>query len=216
VPRGRRAAGPELLLGAVEPELEHALGDQTGALAAGVRLDRELDRKRVEAPLHRALADVQRLGDLGARGGPPRAHARSSIGRHQGACDLAFLTRQFDRPARRRRSRLVANLRRKRDLQAKAADAEHVSVAEATGAVERLTVEHGAVAAVEIGRDQRRAPPLDLEVIPGDRLVLDADLAVFASPGDRATLRERDRARRLVPAADPKPWARRLSHRAEI
>ena len=75
-----------------------------------------------------------------------------------------------------------------------AADDQHVAVAQAARAVERLAVQLGAVAAVEVGRHQHAAAALDLEVVPGDRLVVDVDVGLGIAADDRALAAERHRA----------------------
>ena len=69
---------------AVEAELDHAGGDQAGALAAGVAGDVELGGEGVEAALGGALADVERLGDLGPGGGAAGEGALAAVGGDQG------------------------------------------------------------------------------------------------------------------------------------
>ena len=92
------------------------------------------------------------------------------------------------RPDRRRRHRAA-------DFEPVAADDQRVAVAQAARAVERLAVERRAVAAVEVGRHQHLAAALDLEVVPGDRLVIDVDAGIGVAADHGPLPRKRHRAR---------------------
>ena len=87
---------------AVEAELDHAGGDQARALAAGVAGDVELGGERVEAALGGALADVERLGELGAGGGTAGEGALAAVGRDQGRGGRPLLLGERDRGLARR------------------------------------------------------------------------------------------------------------------
>ena len=69
-----------------------------------------------------------------------------------------------------------------------AADDQRVAVAQPPRPVERLTVQGGAVAAVEVGRHQHLPALLDLQVVPGDRVVLERQSASRRTP-DHGPLR---------------------------
>ena len=82
-----------------------------------------------------------------------------------------------------------------------AADDQGVAVAQPPRPVERLAVERGAVAAVEVGRHQHPAAALDLEVVPGDRLVVDADVGLGVAADHGALAAQRHRARLALRSA---------------
>src|SRR6185312_6455738 len=90
-PVGRRLA--------VEAELDHAGGDLARAVAAGVAGDAELGGEGVEATLGGALADLQRLGDLGPGGGTAGEGALAAVGRGQGRRGRPLLRGQGHRGA---------------------------------------------------------------------------------------------------------------------
>ena len=75
------------------------------------------------------------------------------------------------------------------------ADDQRVAVAQAARPVERVAVERGAVAAVEVGRHQDAAAALDLEVVPGDRLIVEVEVGrgIAADHGPLAAKRDRVR-----------------------
>ena len=75
--RSRRSAGP------VEAELDHAGGDEAGALAAGVGGDVELGGEGLEPALGGALTDVERGGDLGAGRGTAGEGSLAAVGGDQ-------------------------------------------------------------------------------------------------------------------------------------
>ena len=85
---------------AVEAELDHPGGDQSRPLAPGVAGDVELGAERVEAPLRGALADVQRLGDLGPRRRAAGESALAAVGGDQGGGRRPLLLGEGDRAAR--------------------------------------------------------------------------------------------------------------------
>jgi len=92
-----------------------------------------------------------------------------------------------------------------------AASGAGVAVAQPARAVERLAVERRAVATVEVGRHQHTAAGLDLEVVPGDRLIVDADIRLRIAPNGRPP---RDRHRPRLPALAGNPYARIHPQRA--
>jgi ribose 5-phosphate isomerase A len=193
---GRRRSlerAPVPPLSTVEAELDHPSGDQAGALTARLARDFELGGEGIEAALGGALADVQDLGDLGASGRTAGEGALAAVGRDQGGSGRALLFVESDagaaggdRSSRPARDRIG-------DFEAVAADDQGVAIAQAARPLERLAVERGAVAAVEVGRHQHPAAVLDLEVVPGDRLVIDLDAGLGIAANDGALACQRHR-----------------------
>src|SRR6476659_398967 len=86
----------------VEAELYDPCRDQAGALAARVAGDVELGGERVEAALGGALADVQRLGELGAGGWAAGEGALAAVGGDQRRGRRPLLLVESDRRFARR------------------------------------------------------------------------------------------------------------------
>src|SRR5829696_3504271 len=105
---GAAATGPRLSptgsAAAVEAELDHPGGDQARTLAAGVAADIQLRRQDVEAALRGSLADIQRLGQLGAGGRASREGPLAAVRGDERRGRGAFLLAQSHcRPPRRDR-----------------------------------------------------------------------------------------------------------------
>ncbi len=188
---------------AVEAELDHAGGDQAGAIAAGIARDIKLGGEGVEAALGGALADVQCLGDLSAGGGTTGEGTLAAVGRDQRRRGRPLLFVEGDagaaggdRAARPTRNPVG-------DFEPVAADDQGVTVAQAPRPLERLAVERRAIAAVEIGRHQHATAVLDLEVVPGDRLVIDLDPGLGIAADDGALAGERHRTGLAALAREP-------------
>ena len=178
---------------AVEAELYDSGGDLARAVPAGLAADAELGGEGVEAALGGALAYVESFRDLSAGGGTAREGALCSIwgDKGHGGCTLVFVEGDGaacggDRAARPAGDRVG-------DFEPVAADDQGVAVAQAAWPLERLTVERGAVAAVEVGGHQHAAAVLDLEVVPGDRLVIDLDAGLGVAADDGALAAQRNR-----------------------
>jgi ribose 5-phosphate isomerase A len=188
---------------AVQAELDHPGGDQARALATGLPRHFELGGEGVEAALGGALTDVQDLRDLGAGGGTPGKGTLAAVGRDQRrrGCALLFIERDAGAGGRDGAARPTRD--RVGDFEPVPTDNQGVAVAQAARPVERLTVERRAVAAVEVTRHQHAASVLDLEVVPGDRLVVDLDLRLRVATDDGALARERNRTGLATLAREP-------------
>src|ERR1700761_976420 len=170
-------------LAAVEAQLDHAGGDLAGTVAARVAGDLEFGRQGVEPALRGALADVERLGDLGARGGTAGEGALAPIrGDERGGGRPLLLAQRHPRlgggDSRGDRRRAP----RGRDFQPVPAHDQRVAVPQPPRPVERLTIERRPIAAVEVGGHQHLPPPLDFQVVPGNRLVIKGQIGVRRSP----------------------------------
>ncbi len=193
----------------IETELDHARGDQAGAFAAGVAGDVEPGGERVEAALCGALADVERLGELGPGGGTTGEGALAAVGRHERRRGCSLLLVECDRGLARGDGRPRPARSRVGDFEPVVRHRQHVAVAEAAGAIEGLAVQGRAVAAVEVSGHQHAAAALDLEVMPGDGLVVDADIGRGIAPDRHPTGdRKRPRLRALPRQPDSRVHAR--------
>ena len=145
------------------------------------------------------------VGDLGPGGGTAGEGALAAVGRGQRRRGRPLLLGQRHRGPVARHRRPDRRRRPDRDFEPVAADDQRVAVAQPPRPVQRLAVEGGAVAAVEVGRHQHLAAPLDLQVVPGDRLVLELDVGLRRAPDDRELAGERHRPRRLATTRNPDP-----------
>ncbi len=173
------------LLRAVEAELDHAGGDQAGPLAAGVAGYVELGGECVEAPLGSALADMERLGELRPRCWTAGEGPLAAVGSDQGHRGRPLLFTQLGRGLAHGDRPPCPAGNRVGDFEPVVGNGQHVAVAQATRTIERLPVERGSVAAVEVGRHQHARAALDLEVMPGDGLVVDANVGLWVTPNRR-------------------------------
>ncbi len=178
---------------AVETELDYACGDQAGTIAPRLTGDLELGGKCVESALRRALADVQHLGDLCPGGGTAGEGALAAVGRDQRRRGGPLLFGQRHAGIAGRHGATGSPRNRIGDFQSVAADDQRVAVTQAPRPLQRFAVERRAVAAVEVGRHQHAAAVLDLEVVPGNGLVIDVDLGRRVAADHGALRRERHR-----------------------
>ena len=146
---------------------------------------------------------MQCLGDLGAGGGTTGEGTLAAVGRDQRCRSRPLFFIEGDAGATGRHGAPRPAGHRVGDFEAVGADDQGVAVAQAARTVERLAVERGAVAAVEVGRHQHAAAILDLEVVPGDRLVVDLDPGLGVAADDGALGCERRRVRLTLRPADP-------------
>ncbi len=84
-----------------------------------------------------------------------------------------------------------------------AADDQGVAVAQAPRPVERLAVQRRAIAAVEVGGHQHLPAPRDLDVVPGDGLVVEVDVGLRVATDDGALCGQRRRAGLAVLCGQP-------------
>ena len=196
------------LLRAIEAELDDAGGDQAGALAAGVAGDVELRGERVEAALGGALADVERLGELGAGRWTTGEGARAAVGGDKRCRGRPLLLAERDGRFARRDGRPRPTRDGVGDFEPVVRDGQHVAVTQPAWAVEWLAVQRRPVAAVEVGRHQHPAAALDLKVMPGDRVVVDADVGLWIAP-DRDPRPQRHGARLPTLTRQPDPRVHR-------
>jgi len=188
---------------AVKPEFKHPGCDLAGAVAAGIPTDFELCGEGIEAALGGALADVESLGELGSGGGTAGEGALAAVGRDERRRGGALLFAQGDGGGAAGDRAVAGAEVAVGDFQPVPAEGEDVAAAQAPRAVERLAVEGGAVAAVEVGRHQHLAAALDLEVVPGDGLVVDDDVCLGGAADHGALRRQRDGARLASLAGQP-------------
>src|SRR5580765_6711559 len=130
----RAASGPHqanALSGAVEAQLNYPSSYEARAIAAGVAGDVELGRQGVEAALGGALADVQRLGQLGARRGATREGALAAVGGDQCGRGRPLLFAQRHRGSRRGDRAARPPRHRVRHFEAAATDDQRIAVAQA-------------------------------------------------------------------------------------
>src|SRR4051794_18944232 len=190
---------------AVEAELYDARGDQAGAVAAGVAGDIELCGESVEAALGGALAYVQGLGKLCARRRAAGEGSLTTIGGDERGSRRALFFVQRHRGLGRGDGAASPAGNRVGDFESVATDDQRVAVAQPPWPVERLAVQCRAVAAVEVGCHQRPTPVLDLEVVPGDRLVVDRHVGLGVPADDSTPGRKLHRPRLPALARQPDP-----------
>jgi ribose 5-phosphate isomerase A len=146
---------------------------------------------------------VEGLGQLGPGGGAAGEGALAAVRRDQRRSGVALVFVEGDRGSAAGDGALARAEVAIGDFESVASQGEDVAAAQAPRPVERLAVEGGAVAAVEIGRQQDLAAALNFEVVPGDGLVVDDHVGLRGAPDHGAIRRERDRARLASLAGQP-------------